>query len=268
MDSPDFEGHLTKKGQTRKREDDQPPPVLSYRAAVTGSAVVAEAVATTSWPEDELVVVEDGDLTLDVGEQGEEVGSPMGARRGSKLLSHRVSFTVMSARLRSLWKPRGPLKIVDLDHDFFLARFHLEEDFLKVLTSGPWTMFGQVLAIQRWFPDFRPAQASISRAVVWIRIPNLPIARYHPKILSVLRDLVGTAVKIDEASLKVERGRFARLAVEVDLSVPLPSCVLLDGESLLITYEGLPPVCYTCGMIGHSPSTCPRKTIEEQMPQA
>ncbi|KAJ8773703.1 hypothetical protein K2173_006353 [Erythroxylum novogranatense] len=33
-----------------------------------------------------------------------------------------------------------------------------------------------------------------------------------------------------------------------------------NGESLLVTYEGLPQVCYTCGIVGHSPTTYTRNS--------
>ncbi|KAJ8773309.1 hypothetical protein K2173_028486 [Erythroxylum novogranatense] len=103
-------------------------------------------------------------------------------------------------------------------------------------------------------------KAKISHAVVWVRIPNLPIAQYHPQILRAIGNIVGDTVQIDDASLHAQRGRYARLAVEVDLTAPLRSSVTLDRETLLVTYEGLPPVCYTCGIVGHSPTACSKKS--------
>ncbi|KAJ8755060.1 hypothetical protein K2173_016613 [Erythroxylum novogranatense] len=96
--------------------------------------------------------------------------------------------------------------MVDLDNEFYLAKFQEEGDYFKVLTEGPWVVFGQVVAVQRWSPSFRPSQATISQTIVWIRIPNLPISHYHPEILSVVGDLVGSTIRLDEETLLINRG--------------------------------------------------------------
>ncbi|KAJ8762977.1 hypothetical protein K2173_023106 [Erythroxylum novogranatense] len=105
-------------------------------------------------------------------------------------------------------------------------------------------------------PSFWPSHAQITHAVVWIRIPNLPIVRYHPKILSSLGNLVGETVQIDEASMLAQRGRYTRMEVDINLTIPLKSSMELDSESLLITYEGFPQVCYNCDIVGQSPMSC------------
>ncbi|KAJ8762753.1 hypothetical protein K2173_017568 [Erythroxylum novogranatense] len=101
-----------------------------------------------------------------------------------------------------------------------------------------------------WFSPFRSTR-TVTHVVVQVRFPNLPISRYHPTILEALGNLVGSLVKIDDATSQAQRGRFARLAVELDLSAPLRSSVALDGETLLVEYEGLPSVCAGCGFTGH-----------------
>ncbi|KAJ8750003.1 hypothetical protein K2173_013918 [Erythroxylum novogranatense] len=50
------------------------------------------------------------------------------------------------------------------------------------------------------------------------------------------------------------RGKFARIAVEIDLHRPLMPSIELDGETYLISYEGLPQVCVRCGVLGHPPT--------------
>ncbi|KAJ8769001.1 hypothetical protein K2173_023996 [Erythroxylum novogranatense] len=91
-------------------------------------------------------------------------------------------------------------------------------------------------------PSFRRLNANDHPIVVWVRIPNFPLARYHPRILTELGNLVGTTVRIDDDTLHVNRGRYARIAVDIDLTRPLLPTVELDGKTLLLTYEGLPQV--------------------------
>ncbi|KAJ8769549.1 hypothetical protein K2173_005152 [Erythroxylum novogranatense] len=270
MSPNDLKGHQAKKGHTRKRDDDQPHLKQSYIAAVTGGSTDAGAAETSAWPEEVPVDVVDGDIMSIFPEQGGSILlSP--TLKGKldkqwekavilKVLGCRVGFTMLSNRLCLLWKLRGNVKMVDLDNDFLLVKFQEEGEYIRVLTEGQWTVFGHVIAIQRWSPSFRPSHAVITTAVVWIRIPNLPKARYHPQIFEALGNLVGHTVRIDDATLHASRGKFARIAVEIDLNNPLKPSVELDGETLFISYEGLPQVCIKCGVVGHSPSAC-AKTV-------
>nr|KJB23400.1 hypothetical protein B456_004G096300 [Gossypium raimondii] len=47
---------------------------------------------------------------------------------------------------------------MDLENDYYLVRFSEEDDYNKVLTNGPWVIFGQYLTIRPWTPDFLTTQ--------------------------------------------------------------------------------------------------------------
>ena len=66
-------------------------------------------------------------------------------------------------------------------------------------------------------------------------------------------------IKIDVNTSNVQRGKFARVAVNIDLAKPLLSKIWLDGSWQRIEYEGLPQICFSCGRVGHSSVTCPQK---------
>ncbi|KAJ8751594.1 hypothetical protein K2173_016843 [Erythroxylum novogranatense] len=68
--------------------------------------------------------------------------------------------------------------------------------------------------------------------------------------------MVGKTVRLDENTLQQLRGRYARLAVEVDLSSPLRTIVELDGELMQVQYKGLPQLCFQCGKVDHATETC------------
>ncbi|KAJ8752658.1 hypothetical protein K2173_005547 [Erythroxylum novogranatense] len=246
MATQEPEGHLAKKGRTRKRDEEPPPSQPSYLAATTGGHVKASEEAQQGWPKDEPVDVEEGDITPLVGDRG-----------GSLMLSSNLK-----TKLDQQWQRTVILKVLD-------RRFKDNRDYLHVLTEGSWGVFGQVVAVQRWSPSFRPAIVAITRAVVWVRIPNFPLARYHPRILTELGNLVGTTVRIDGDTLHANRGRYVRIAVDIDLTRPLPPTVELDGETLLLTYERLPQVCCTYGVVGHTPSACAKNSasIPDPPPQ-
>ncbi|CAL1408400.1 unnamed protein product [Linum trigynum] len=93
--------------------------------------------------------------------------------------------------------------------------------------------------------------------IVWVHLPELKIHFYHKEVLNTLGNLIGRTIKLDYHTLTQQRAKFARLAVEVDLSRPLVPRIWLDDDWQPVEYENLPTVCFECGKIGHSSTSCP-----------
>ncbi|CAN1799872.1 hypothetical protein LINPERHAP1_LOCUS22295 [Linum perenne] len=138
-----------------------------------------------------------------------------------------VSYLFLCNRLRAIWKPIGHMHVVDLDRSCFLVKFANEQDYFKALTDGPWLIFDHYLIVHPWDPMFR------------------------------LGNLIGRTVKIDANTQRGDRGKFARLAVEIDLKEPLIPVVNLDGILQSVEYENILKLCYTCGKVGHEALECP-----------
>lgn len=68
-------------------------------------------------------------------------------------------------------------------------------------------------------------------------------------------------LKVDEFTKAKVKGRFARVCVEVDLTVPLKSGVRIGSASSSffqrITYENLPSLCFSCGKVVPGPLPFP-----------
>ncbi|EOY24336.1 Uncharacterized protein TCM_015964 [Theobroma cacao] len=86
----------------------------------------------------------------------------------------------------------------------------------------------------------------------WVRFPGIPLHMYHKSILKRITSLIGRMLKIDHNTGAEKRGKFARVTVELDLSEPLTPKFFLNGKEQKIVYEGLPQVCFTCGVFGHT----------------
>ncbi|PNY05590.1 hypothetical protein L195_g002044 [Trifolium pratense] len=67
---------------------------------------------------------------------------------------------------------------------------------------------------------------------------------------------IGRPIKVDTNTLKVERGRFARVCVEVDLTVPVVGKIWVNGHWYKVQYEGLHLICTNCGCYGHLGRNC------------
>ncbi|KAI9076559.1 hypothetical protein K1719_041545 [Acacia pycnantha] len=56
-----------------------------------------------------------------------------------------------------------------------------------------------------------------------------------------------------------DRGKYACIAILIDLSQSLIPWIKVDGNIYGIEYEGLPHICFACGKYGHTEGKCPAK---------
>lgn len=173
-----------------------------------------------------------------------------------KLLGRSHTYNYLQSRLQQKWSLKGGWKLVDLINDYYVAKFELEEDLNFVLTGGPWIIAGQYLIMQEWRPGFCPASAQITRMAAWIRVSALQLECFDVWALKRIGNLLGKLLKIDTLTTSQNRGKFARLCVELDLTKPLEAFVQINQVWYNIEYEGLPEICYTCGLYGHKKESC------------
>ncbi|XP_061350262.1 uncharacterized protein LOC133295442 [Gastrolobium bilobum] len=116
---------------------------------------------------------------------------------------------------------------------------------------------GHYLAIRKWEPFFNPHKANIHRVAAWIRLPGIPLEFCVIPVLKLIGNSIGKVLKIDKTTSLGDRGKFARLCVELDLSSPLRGEFILEEEVFKVEYEGLYLICLQCGKYGHNSETCP-----------
>jgi hypothetical protein len=176
-----------------------------------------------------------------------------------KLMGRRIGYKALETRLQQIWVRKGVISIIDLGGDYFLVYFTNEEDYTKALEDGPWLIYDHYLIAREWTPNFHPNNATIEKAAVWVRISGLPIEYYDAKILNYIGNRIGKTVKVDRNTLFQERGKYARVCVEVDLNKPLLAMFELKEEVYKVEYEGLHMLCRACGRFGHFVEGCPEK---------
>jgi hypothetical protein len=179
-------------------------------------------------------------------------------RRGVivKLLGRRTGYKALETRLKQMWVRNGTINIVDLGHDYYLVAFTHEDDRNEALTNGLWFIYDHYLTVKEWKPNFHPGSDTIKSVAVWVRIASLPIEYYDAKVLRSIGNRVGRTVKVDKTTLNQERGKYARICVEVDLTKPLLAMFTIKGSKYNVAYEGLHLLCTTCGRFGHYKKGC------------
>lgn len=70
---------------------------------------------------------------------------------------------------------------------------------------------------------------------------------------------MGKPIKVDERTLKFDRGRFARVCVEIDLNKLVVGKLCVMGTWHKVEYERLHVICSCCGCYGHVTQNCTMK---------
>lgn len=99
-----------------------------------------------------------------------------------------------------------------------MVKFEMEVDREKVAIGDPWMVFDHGLAVTNWSHDSASPNAKTERMLVRIRFPGLNLVYYDESALMVMVAAVGKPIKVDNSILRVERGKFARIYVEIDLT--------------------------------------------------
>ncbi|KAE8720374.1 hypothetical protein F3Y22_tig00020138pilonHSYRG00048 [Hibiscus syriacus] len=160
------------------------------------------------------------------------------------LLGKKIGYKALLNRIKTLWNPLGAINLIDLDSDYYLVRFTLEDDFHHVLSEGSWVIYGSYLTVQ-------PCSRNFSTAVD------------HPLKIMVIVGAISEVVRIDYNTDDGKLGRFARLAIVVNLEKPLTSGIIIDGLRQPFEYEGLSLICYGYGKYGHIKEQCGKSSVEK-----
>ncbi|XP_058763130.1 uncharacterized protein LOC131636537 [Vicia villosa] len=173
-----------------------------------------------------------------------------------KMLGKRIGYRALENRLNQMWARNGTISVVDLGNDYFMVSFTSDTDHDNALMEGPWLIYDHYLTVREWRPNFCPTSDAIEEIAVWVRISGLPLEYYDARVLSFIGNRIGQTVKVDRNTLCIERGKYARLCVQMDLTKLLLAMFSIKGRHYKIEYEGLHRLCMICGRFGHVKDGC------------
>lgn len=144
---------------------------------------------------------------------------------------------------------------------YFIVLFDDLEHCYNALDEGPWFMGPAGLFLTPWFPDFDPASAVITKAPVWIRLPNLPVHLWCTEVYRLIGNALGRFYTGDYQRERQGLYTYARFCVELDLSKGLPEYINLKIKDSVwtqyIEYENTAFRCRHCHLKGHLHNSCP-----------
>ncbi|KAL0355077.1 UNVERIFIED_CONTAM: hypothetical protein Sradi_3954600 [Sesamum radiatum] len=96
-----------------------------------------------------------------------------------------------------------------------------EENSQRILTDGPYFIYGHPLILKNMLAYFEFKEDDISLVPVWAILSSLPLECWHPNALGKIGTRLGTPLVMDSLTMKMERVLYARILIEVDASKKL-----------------------------------------------
>ena len=112
------------------------------------------------------------------------------------------------------------------------------------------------MAAKQWTPNFHACEASFGRTLVWVHFTGLNVMFYDESAIQVIAFAIGCPMKIDCTTKTIEKGRYARACVEIDLSIAITRKVWVQSQLFSMEYESLHMICGMCDRYGHFSRDC------------
>ena len=213
-------------------------------------------INSMEWEEPELEVPLGENVVSFSKDKLAQLRKPWGLALMGKCLGISIRPSFMTQKVKSMWKPRGALEVIDLGKETYLFRFSLQDDYEKALFGGPWYILNHYLMLTQWQPNFRPTSNPFDKLAIWIHLPELPVEYYDKEALFIIASKLGKPIRVDYATNHLTRARYARVCVEVNLSKPIISKIWIGNQWQIILYENIHSLCFHCGRIGHQKNQC------------
>ncbi|KAJ6871107.1 hypothetical protein NC652_036702 [Populus alba x Populus x berolinensis] len=149
------------------------------------------------------------------------------------------------------------VKLTIHESGWLVYQFKNVDDKLVVLAEGPYSVYGRPLLLQLMSEYFNISTKNMTKVLVWVKFPNLPLKCWSIQGLSKISSVLGKPLQSDKLTATMERLSFARVLIELDLLDELPSSIpicLPNGTTLnqSVVYETFPRFYKHCRVLGHS----------------
>ncbi|ONI23633.1 hypothetical protein PRUPE_2G199900 [Prunus persica] len=218
-----------------------PKPIMNFREKLMNPGGIGVHKEDLVGMEEDKLTIEDDDFLVSEGTRGpcirfctkvkERLYRPWRNAIIIKLMGRTHTYSFLLARLRQKWSLlKGAMSLIDLENNFYVVRFVLEDDMRYVFSREPWVIAGQSLVMQRWKLGF-DHNSTITRMAVWVRITGLHVEWFNPEAIKRIGDLIGVTYRIDTLTVAQARGKYSRICIELDLTKPLIANVQVEVKS-------------------------------------
>lgn len=147
------------------------------------------------------------------------------------------------------------------ERGWIVFKFENEEARDRVLSGGPYLIFGRPLMLKCMPSCFEFDDHELLNLPIWITLPGLPLECWNATVLSKIASRIGKPITTDEMTELKKRVSYARVLVEVDVSKPLTKTVPMTmpngrERDQVVIFEYEPRFCPHCRSIKHGEETC------------
>lgn len=173
----------------------------------------------------------------------------------------RVNMEALLRTLKSMWCSLQDFELRDLGSNTVLILFSSEADSLKILSQQPWSFEKYLISLYKPTEEESVEDAKFTYVPFWIQIHNLPFSWMNKANAEAIGRSLGKLEQVDALPTGDCHGRYIRVRVNVDISLPLSRGRFVDmGNSkplwISLQYERLPIYCYWCGLLNHDEKDC------------
>ncbi|XP_020701446.1 uncharacterized protein LOC110113283 [Dendrobium catenatum] len=192
-----------------------------------------------------------------------KINTAKNAEIGSKVtsvLGSNIPFPVCSRELQKQWSRFGNFHLTTFGLDWILYSFTKPEAVEEILEGGPWFIGGNIIELDRWYPNVSPESLKGLTAPIWIRMPNLPLHCWDEQNIYRIASKIGTLIYLDGNSFKWGKREYAHVCSCLNLDKKVPNSVWIEGmhgrSFQKVVYEKISSLCYHCGKLGHLKNQC------------
>ncbi|CAI9116361.1 OLC1v1017483C1 [Oldenlandia corymbosa var. corymbosa] len=140
---------------------------------------------------------------------------------GKLITSNVIGHGVIVQKLRNFWRLRGTISTNALGDNTILFCFSNILDKKRMIARSPWFVEDHLLVLEEDTANIIAKKHTFSRSPLWIQLHDLPIGLMSKSFAATAGNNIGRFLEVycdNEGSCI---GRFLRIRVEVDISLPL-----------------------------------------------
>ncbi|CAN0879269.1 hypothetical protein LINGRAHAP2_LOCUS12939 [Linum grandiflorum] len=168
---------------------------------------------------------------------------------------------LIQATLSSIYGLVRTLTVIELGFNLHQLFFSTREAMQRVLKRRPIAMDGYFVNVSPWRAPSPDLFRSLQYMKLWVHLELVLDELRSTKFASGFLGLIGAVQEVGMFSSPDLPGYFLRGFVRLDLLRPFFGRRLARDEKgneywVRLCYEGLPPVCFRCGRLGHNHGRC------------
>lgn len=134
-----------------------------------------------------------------------------------KLITNKiVNFKAIDNVLQTTWNLGVNVSIKPIDRNMISYTFRKASDRDRIKETGPWSIKGALLNMQKGFPELSFEEVTFSFCQFWIQIHNLPSNIRNEDNLFKLGNFIGIYQRLDDEQQTRSLRKFVCIRVVVD----------------------------------------------------